>query len=163
MIEKTLLAMSLGTGLEAHMAVSVVLATLLGGLLGLERSIAGKSAGMRTYALVSLGSCLFVVVGVIVSIVFSAQFSGINPLQLASSVIVGIGFIGSGLAVMRSGESHVELTTASGIWVVAGVGVACGFGLYLLAIVSTILAVAVFSLLLRLENVIRKKYPHEHA
>ena len=70
-----------------------------GDLLGLERSIAGKHAGMRTYALVSLGSCLFVIVGTLASYQLSI-FSGINPLQIAGSIVIGIGFIGSGLAFM---------------------------------------------------------------
>jgi putative Mg2+ transporter-C (MgtC) family protein len=122
------------SGSEIELIVSLVLAAVLGAFLGVERSLAGKHAGMRTYALVSLGSCLFVLLGTVAS---------------------GIGFIGSGLAIMR-GE-HAELTTATGIWVVAGVGMACGFGLYLLAVVATVIAATVLSLFLRLENVLRKK------
>ncbi len=138
------------------------MAALLGSILGLERSLAGKQAGMRTYALVSIGSCLFVGVGTLASYFFAANFSGINPLQLAGSIIVGVGFIGSGLAVLRGG-GHAELTTAAGIWVIAGVGMACGFGLYILATVATVLAAAVFSLFLRIENGIRRTYTSKSA
>ncbi len=84
-------------------------------------------------------------------------FSGINPLALASSVIIGIGFIGSGLAVFR-GEHPVELTTATGIWVSAGVGMACGFGLYMLALAATVLGLLIFTLFLTVENKLRAKY-----
>ena len=131
----------------------LVVAVLLGALVGLERSIAGKHAGMRTYALVSLGACLFVVVGTLASYQLSV-FAGINPLQIASSIVIGIGFIGSGLALMH-GESQMELTTASGIWVVAGIGMACGFGLYLLATVTSVLTILIFAVLSRGERLIR--------
>jgi putative Mg2+ transporter-C (MgtC) family protein len=131
---------------------SLIIAALLGTLMGLERSISGKRAGMRTYALVSLGSSLFVIVGTLSSMELSI-FPGINPLQIAASVVIGIGFIGSGLAAVR-GE-HAELTTASGIWVVAGVGMACGFGLYAIAVTATIISVVIFSLFARVEHVLR--------
>ena len=93
--------------LETVLIVRLVAAALLGGLLGLERSIAGKHAGMRTYAMVSLGSALFVGVGTIASFQLS-MFSGVNPLQIASNVVVAIGFLGVGLTVFR-GEHPVEL------------------------------------------------------
>jgi putative Mg2+ transporter-C (MgtC) family protein len=141
-------------------SISLILAAGLGSLLGIERSIAGKQAGMRTYALVSLGSCLFVILGTTASTSLAHVFPGINPLALASSVIIGIGFIGSGLSMMRN-DNHAELTTASGLWVVAGVGMACGFGFYMLAFTTTVLAAAVFTILLRFENGIRRKYPHD--
>ncbi|MDO8517703.1 MAG: MgtC/SapB family protein [bacterium] len=142
--------------IEILFAWRLAAAVLLGALVGLERSIAGKHAGMRTYALVSLGSCLFVVVGTLASYQLSV-FVGINPLQIASSVVIGIGFIGSGLAIMR-GNSQMELTTASGVWVVAGVGMACGFGLYLLAAVTSILSILVFAVFSRGERLIRVRW-----
>src|SRR3989344_4231793 len=104
---------------------------------------------MRTYALVSLGSALFTVVGALVSYQY-AIFSSTNPLHLAGFCIVGIGFIGAGLASLRAGENHVELTTATGIWVAAGVGIACGFGLYQIAKAATGLSLLIFTLFLRL-------------
>jgi putative Mg2+ transporter-C (MgtC) family protein len=142
-------------------AIGLLIAAVLGALLGLERTVAGKQAGMRTYALVSVGSCLFVVVGILASTQLVSIFPGMNPLQLASSVIIGIGFIGSGIAIVKASENHAELTTASGIFVVAGVGVACGFGYYMLALTTTVIAVAIFSLFLRIENSIRRKYPKQ--
>jgi len=142
--------------MENEFVTRLVIAAVLGGLLGLERSIAGKHAGMRTYALVSLGSALFVCMGTLASLQFT-QFIGVNPLQLAGSVIIGIGFIGSGLAVFH-GAHPGELTTASGIWVVAGVGMAAGFGFYTLALGATILGVFIFSVLARVEHSLRTRF-----
>ena len=141
--------------MESEFVTRLVIAAVLGGLLGLERSIAGKHAGMRTYALVSLGSALFVCMGTLASLQFT-QFIGVNPLQLAGSIIIGIGFIGSGLAVFH-GAHPGELTTASGIWVVAGVGMAAGFGFYTLALGATILGVFIFSVLARVEHSLRTR------
>lgn len=141
--------------MENSVVLGVVAAVVLGCLLGLERSLAGKHAGMRTYALVSLGAALFSAVGVLASFKF-ALFGGINPLQLAGSVAIGIGFIGAGLSAMRG--DHAELTTAAGIWLAAAVGVACGLGFYTLAIVSTVLGILVFSLFARLEHAIAARY-----
>ena len=138
----------------------LLIAAVFGAVLGLERSIAGKHAGMRTYALVALGSCLFTSLGVMASYQY-IDFVGVNPLQLAGFIIVGIGFIGSGLSVFR-GEHPVELTTASGIWMVAGVGIACGFGLYLTALGATVLGLLIFSLLSSVEWQISRKYGLKH-
>ncbi len=141
---------------ETDFLLRLVIAAALGLLLGLERSIAGKHAGMRTYALVSLGSALFTAVGLLASYEL-AIFGGINPLQIAGSIVLGIGFIGSGLAVFR-GEHPVELTTATGLWVAAGVGMACGFGQYWLASAATVLVVLIFSVFARLEHGIRIRF-----
>ena len=145
---------------EISFVFNLCLAAFLGSLLGLERSFAGKHAGMRTYALVSLGSCLFVVLGTLASYQLS-YFVGVNPLQLAGSIIIGIGFIASGLMVFR-GEHPVELTTASGIWVVAGIGMASGFGFYLLALTTTVIAIVIFSLFARLEKKLRVRFGAEN-
>ena len=145
-------------GSEAAMAWSLLVAALLGSLLGIERSVAGKHAGMRTYALVSLGSCLFVLIGSMASQNLASAFAGVNPLQIAGSIVIGIGFIGSGLVALKN-DTHVELTTASGIWVVSGIGMACGFGMYTLAVVTTVLAATILSLFLRVENGIKKRIP----
>ncbi|HEY6021036.1 MAG TPA: MgtC/SapB family protein [Candidatus Paceibacterota bacterium] len=141
---------------QLSLLVPLVVATALGLLLGLERTLAGKHAGMRTYAMVSLGSALFTLTGVVASYQL-AVFSGINPLQVAGSVVIGIGFIGTGLAAFR-GDHPVELTTASGIWVASAVGMACGFGMYTVAVGTTILAFIILSVLLRLENGLRRRY-----
>ena len=139
----------------------LIVSVVLGALLGIERSVAGKHAGMRTYALVSLGSCLFAMVGVLASYQLGV-FSGVSPLQLAGSVAIGIGFIGAGLTALhlpaQTGGEHAELTTAAGIWVAAAVGIATGFELYAIAIVSTILGLLIFSVFTRLEPPIGARY-----
>lgn len=142
--------------IELTFSLRLVAAMVLGACLGLERSIAGKHAGMRTYSLVSLGSAALVIIGTLASYKLS-MFAGINPLQIAGSIVIGIGFIGSGLAAFR-GDHPLELTTAAGIWVVAAVGMACGFGLYIVAIVATVLSIITFTFLSKLEHRLRDSW-----
>jgi putative Mg2+ transporter-C (MgtC) family protein len=143
--------------LEFALAWRLVLAAAFGAALGLERSLAGKHAGMRTYALVSLGSAMFVILGNLASEMMLGAFPGVNPLQIAGSVVLGVGFLGTGLSVFR-GDHPVELTTAAGLWVAAGVGMAAGFGFTLLALCGAILAVILLSVFLHVENSIRSAY-----
>ena len=141
---------------EFELVWRLVLAASLGAVLGLERSLAGKHAGMRTYALVSTGSAMFVIIGVQASYQL-ASFTGINPLQIASNVVLGVGFLGTGLAVFR-GDHPVELTTAAGLWVAAGIGMAAGFGFGVLALGGAVIAVLILTLLLSVENKVRDRY-----
>lgn len=143
------------SSIEVEVITRLVVATILGACMGLERSLAGKHAGMRTYALVSLGSCLFTVAGLVASYQLTS-FTGVNPLQIAASIVIGIGFIGSGLALRT--EHAAEITTASGIWVVAAVGMVAGFGYYAVALASTVLGLLVFSVFSRVENRLRRRY-----
>lgn len=143
---------------DTSLAGALLIASLLGAALGIERSLAGKHAGMRTYALVSLGSCLFSIVGVLASLQFSFM-SGVNPLGVAASVVIGIGFIGSGLSAYRN-EHPAELTTATGIWVAAGVGMACAFGFFLLACSATLLGLVIFSYFHKVEDSVRGRFSY---
>ncbi len=139
----------------------LVAAVVLGALMGLDRSIVGKHAGMRTYALVSLGSCVFSIVSTLASYQLGV-FPGVNPLQITASIVIGVGFIGTGLAAFKGKEEHpAELTTATGIWVVAAIGMACGYGLFLIATVTTILGIIIFSLISRLEYWLRVRWGTE--
>ena len=130
--------------------VGLLLALLFGALLGMERNLAGKMAGMRTFALVSLGSALFVDISRLV-IAQATVTTNYDPLRMASQVIVGIGFIGAGLVVFR-GTHLTGVTTAAGVWVSAGVGMACGFGLYTLALFATGLSLIIFTVLWVIER-----------
>lgn len=135
--------------------IRLVLAVLLGALVGVERTLAGKNAGMRTYALVSMGSALFIIVSVMVSFQF-INTAGFNPLFIAPQILVGIGFIGAGL-VFHRGDSHTTgLTSAAGLWVSAGIGMASGFGLYTLALVAALLTLLVFTVLWYVEKGFKK-------
>src|SRR6185312_17249039 len=118
------------TTIQLSLVGRLLIAAILGSMLGLERTLAGKHAGMRTYALVSMGSSLFVIAGTLASFELS-MFSAVNPLVVAANVVLGVGFLGTGLAMFK-GEHPVELTTAAGLWLAAGVGMAAGFGLYTL-------------------------------
>ncbi|MEK7576024.1 MAG: MgtC/SapB family protein [Patescibacteria group bacterium] len=131
----------------------LLLAIILGGALGIERSMAGKTAGMRTYSIVSMGAAMFVIISNIVSLQY-VNFS-FDPLRMASQVIVGIGFIGAGLIIFRE-EKISGLTTAAGLWVSAGIGMATGFGLYALAIIATALTLFIFIALWFVEKKIQR-------
>lgn len=132
-----------------NLIVILASAVVLGGIVGLERNLAGKTAGMRTYAMVALGSALFVLIGRLISDTYVG--SSIDPLRIASQIIVGVGFIGAGLVILQ-GNKVTGITTAAGLWVAAGVGMACGFGLFQLAIIVTILSLIVFTLLWFIEK-----------
>lgn len=150
------------TPVELVLGWRLFAALMLGAVLGLERSIAGKHAGMRTYALVSLGSALFTVIGIVTSYQFSI-FSGLNPTQIVGSVVIGVGFIGAGLISFRKDGSSVELTTTAGIWVVAGIGMASGFGLFWLALITTVLAFITFALLDRVEYALQARFGKDNV
>lgn len=134
--------------------IKLVLAMVLGMVIGIERYMAHKTAGMRTYALLSMGAALFVILAS--SIVNSLSFPTNNILVIMSAVITGIGFLGAG-AMIRGETKLVGLTTATGLWVTAGVGMAVGFGFYSIAVIVTILILFIFLILHVLEkNIIDK-------
>lgn len=141
--------------IESDLVWRLVGAALLGAALGFERSLAGKQAGMRTYALTALGAALFSATGLILSWQYS-MFSGVNPVMLAGYVIVGIGFIGAGLSAMHG--DHPELTTATGVWLAAGVGIAAAFGLWGMALGATIVGILIFSVLAKFEHSLRVRW-----
>jgi len=132
--------------------IKLVLAMFLGMIIGIERYIAHKSAGMRTYALLSMGSALFVILatGVINSNLNISSVS-MSPLAVMAAVITGIGFLGAG-AMFKKEDTLVGLTTATGLWVSAGVGMAVGFGFYSLSIIVTVLILFIFIILWILEK-----------
>jgi putative Mg2+ transporter-C (MgtC) family protein len=135
--------------------IRLVIAIALGGLVGVERTLAGKTAGMRTYALVAMGSALFVVISVIISYQFIGS-TNFDPLRVASQILVGIGFIGAGLVFHRGDSRTTGLTSAAGLWVAAGVGMAAGFGLYTLALIASLLTLLIFTILWYVEKGFKK-------
>jgi putative Mg2+ transporter-C (MgtC) family protein len=141
------------------MAGRLLLASLLGALIGLEREIHGRTAGFRTHLLVSLGSALFV----IVSIEFYRRFGnfsgtgmvGVDPGRVAAQVVVGIGFLGAG-AIIREKASVRGLTTAACLWIAAAIGVACGVGLFMLSVLVTAIALLSLIALKKIEGVLAR-------
>ena len=129
-------------------------ALLLGMIIGTERMWAHKTAGMRTYALVAMGSALFVVVSSEMVKAY-AGFPGMNPLMIVSQIIVGVGFIGAGL-IFTKDSKLMGLTTVTGLWVSAGIGMAAGFGLFDIAIIATILTLFIFIVLWFIEKQLQK-------
>ena len=117
---------------ELDLVLQLLIAALIGGLIGYERERAEKPAGFRTHLLVCVGAALFTIVSI-------HGFAGnADPARVAAGVVVGMGFLGAG-TIIRSGRSVVGLTTAATMWAVAAVGLAIGTRLYLAAIVVAIL------------------------
>ena len=133
--------------------IRLFVSLLLGFIIGTERVWAHKTAGMRTYALVSMGSALFVIISNQM-VQYYAAFSGMNPLMIVSQIVVGVGFIGAGL-IFTKDSKLVGLTTATGLWVAAGIGMAAGLGLYKVAVISTILTLFIFTFLWFVEKRIK--------
>lgn len=130
--------------------MQLLIATLLGVLVGAERSRAGKNAGLRTYGLVSLGACLFVLVATAV-IPETVGVTGADVMRVVAGVVTGIGFLGAGAIIMR-GDTLTGLTTAAGLWVSAGIGVAVALELYALATATAILTLLIFTVFWSLEH-----------
>ena len=123
--------------------MKLLLAMVLGGIIGTERAVlARQAAGTRTFGLVSLGACLFVVVGNFVDTSYLGLVN-LDPMSIAAAIVTGIGFIGGGLIIFR-GETVHGVTTAAGLWIAAALGITVGFGLYSLAIFATILTLIMF-------------------
>lgn len=135
----------------------LILAAFLGGLIGLERFLAHKVAGMRTYALVSLGAALFS----IISKTAFREFWGVpsfDPSRIASQIVVGIGFLGAGIIIFHKSKLQ-GLTTAAGLWVAAGIGMSVGYKLYGIAIFTTLLVILILTAFWHLEKKLGKKFP----
>ncbi len=126
----------------------------LGLLIGLERALVNKEAGMKTHAMVSMGAALFV----LISEVLASKYGGISnfdPSRIASQIIVGVGFLGAG-SIMLQGSRLSGLTTAGGLWVTAGIGMAAGFGLLGLAVISTAFAVFILVVVYLIEKPVKR-------
>lgn len=133
------------------MFAKLLLAMLLGALLGTERAVLAKqAAGTRTYGLVSLGAALFVISS---NYVDSAYLGVVNfdPMRTAAAIVTGIGFVGGGLIIFRGNAVH-GATTAAGLWIAAGIGIAVGYGLYALASFATLLALIIFTVMWYVEE-----------
>jgi putative Mg2+ transporter-C (MgtC) family protein len=117
----------------------MLLASVLGGCLGWERESRGKEAGVRTHVLVALGAAVFTLAALEL---FQLGGSKGDPTRIVEGIVQGIGFLGAG-QILKSGGSVQGVTTAAGIWVVGAVGVACGGGYHLLAVLAAAMALFV--------------------
>jgi len=136
---------------------SLVLAVMLGALIGFEREWAQRAAGLRTFSLISLGAALFVMISRLSFIQYLGT-SSLDPSRTLGQIIVGIGFLGAGIIIFKQREGRVEgLTTAAMMWATAAVGAAVGLELYWLAISATILIVLINFVVLPFEKRLEKK------
>src|ERR1035437_412560 len=137
----------------------IILALVLGLALGIQRTLSGKNAGMRTYSLVSMGCALLVIIAQTVIASYPTKIN-FDPLSLAGSVMQGIGFLGAGLIIFH-GTKVNGLTTAAGIWISAAIGLAVGYNMYAVAIFATLLTLIVFTLLWTFERKVRTRCAHD--
>ena len=132
------------------LTLRLLLAAGLGALIGIERELRHKPAGLRTHILIAVGSALFTTVSI------QLTASGGTPDRVAAQIVTGIGFLGRG-AILRSGAHIQGLTTAATIWVNAAVGMAAGAGEYMMASIATGITLAVLLLLLPLEEYLERR------
>jgi putative Mg2+ transporter-C (MgtC) family protein len=129
---------------ELELVGRLILAAILGFLIGLERELRGQAAGERTHALVCLGAAAF-------ALISGLAFPGGDTARVGAGVVTGIGFLGAGMILKREGVRIEGLTTAAGIWAVGSIGLAVGAGMYLLGVVTA----ALVGLILAAESVLR--------
>jgi putative Mg2+ transporter-C (MgtC) family protein len=127
-----------------RLCIRLLVAVVLGGLLGYERESVGASAGLRTHMLVSLGSALFV----LIPLQAGMQITDLS--RVLQGVTAGIGFLGAGAILKLTDENQIKgLTTAASVWLTAAVGIAAGMGREATAVLSALFAIAILSLLRR--------------
>src|SRR5437773_1839855 len=143
--------------MDPSIPIKLLLAAILGGIIGIEREIRDKPAGLRTNILICVGSTLFMSISTKV-----AQVLGGDPTRIAAQIISGIGFLGAG-AVLQSHGFVLGLTTAATIWVVAGVGMALGSGMYMVAVFATAMSLITLYFLSFVEDRIQGRKMYSYA
>lgn len=134
---------------EITVIIRIILAAIIGGLIGSERGRHGRAAGLRTHILVCLGAAMTSLTSLFIS--ETLGFSG-DVARLSAQVISGIGFLGAGMIMIKSGNSITGLTTAAGMWATAAIGIAVGYGFYVGAIVAAVICIFSVTVLSRLEK-----------
>lgn len=136
--------------------IRLFLAAVVGGVVGLERELHGRPAGLRTHMMVSLGAALTTMIGI-----FNIELQGVDwadPMRLGAQVISGIGFLGAGTILLKHGKQEITgLTTAAGLWTTAIIGLAIGAGFYEGGLVATALAVLIFTTASHIESLMNSK------
>ena len=122
-------------------------ATAMGAAIGFEREYHAKEAGLRTHLLVALGSCLFMILSIYgFDFMLGRDHVSFDPSRIAAQVVTGIGFIGAGTIIFQK-QAVRGLTTAAGLWVTAAIGLACGNGMYWVALVTTVIVLVSLGLI----------------
>ena len=134
-------------------AVRIFAAVIVGGILGLERGMKNRPAGLRTYMLVCVGACVIMLTN---QYIFQVFGSG-DPLRMGAQVVSGIGFLGAGTIIVTRRNQIKGLTTAAGLWSAAGVGLALGVGFYEAAIAGAVAVFFVMTLLQKMDNKLHRR------
>lgn len=135
--------------------VQLVVAMILGMFLGVQRNFAHKTAGLRTYSLVCMGSALFIIIAMAMRPALVVD-TNLDIMRVVAGIITGVGFIGAGIIFFKK-TTVTGLTTSAGLWVAAGIGIAVGFKLYAIALYATILTFLAFTLLWHVKEGIQEK------
>ncbi len=143
----------------SEIAIRIALASLFGALIGLERERKDWAAGLRTHMMVCVGSCLLMIVSAFgFSDILGTPNVNLDPSRIAAQVVSGIGFIGAGAILFLKQGTIRGLTTASGLWTVAAIGLATGGGMYFAASITTVAALIILWALQPLEYLYSKKF-----
>ena len=134
-------------------ALRIFAAVLAGGVLGLERGMKNRPAGLRTYMLVCVGACIVMLTNQYIYQVFGSG----DPVRMGAQVVSGIGFLGAGTIIVTRRNQIKGLTTAAGLWSAAGVGLALGVGFYEAALAGTVAVFFVMTLLQRMDNKLHRR------
>lgn len=140
---------------DLEMIFRLVLAAILSGLVGYEREVHGRTAGLRTHILVCVGSALIMLTSMHMFEIYRGRAT-LDPARIAAQVVSGIGFLGAG-TILRFKASVRGLTTAASLWTVAGIGLAVGSGLYIPAVVTAVLVLTTLFFLTRIERLMIRK------
>ncbi|MCX5698731.1 MAG: MgtC/SapB family protein [Candidatus Omnitrophica bacterium] len=138
---------------DLQMITRLLLTLVLSGLIGLERQVHRRDAGLRTHILVALGSCLIMLTSLYVFDIYKDQVA-LDPVRIAAGVVTGIGFLGAGTIIHES-DGVRGLTTAASLWVAAGIGLAVGVGFNKIAIYTTVLVLIVLHFLRYVEGPVK--------
>ncbi len=146
----------------SEILIRLLLASLFGALIGLERERKDWTAGLRTHMMVCVGSCLIMMVSAFgFSDILGTDHVALDPSRIAAQVVSGIGFIGAGTILFLKQGTIRGLTTASGLWTVAAIGLATGGGMYFAASITVVIALIILWALQPFERMFSNKFKHK--
>ena len=143
-----------------EIAFKIILTMILSGIIGLEREIRNKWAGLRTHILVGVGSALIVLTSFFIFAIYK-DITAIDPTRIISNIVTGIGFLCAG-TIIRGGTHVSGLTTAATLWIVSGIGMAVGSGYYSAAIIVSVVVFFVLTVVRSIEQKIAEKFRDTH-